>query len=203
VPTLILVPMAIAPKAFARLASLAISVLAMTATGCGSTPTASPTPSDSISVLSCQDVIGSDVSPPSRSSIILGVVALPTGRALQANLESDPHATLFAKDGLFIHRGASFDVIVPDPWRGRLTVSWGSLAKPTGHLRVPGCRPTQRMPSSSRWDPTDNWLVYPGGYFVSQAACVSLVVRAGQTEHTVLIGIGTPCPGQSAPPLPA
>jgi len=195
--------MALAPRAFARRTWLAISVLALIITGCVSTSTASPTPTDAISVLGCQDVIASEVAPPSGSSIILDAVALPTGRALQANPNSDPHASLFAKDGLFIHRGTSFDLIVPDSWRGRLTVSWGSLAKPTGHLRVPGCRPTQRMPSSSRWDPTDNWLVYPGGYFVSQAACVSLVVRAGQAEHTVLIGIGTPCPGQSAPPLPA
>jgi hypothetical protein len=197
--------MAVVHRPFPRLAWLPISVLVVTATACVSASTVSPTPSEAVSVLGCQDVIASEVTPPSGSSVILDSVALPTGRALQANSSggSDPNVKLFAKDGLFIRRGASFDLVVPEAWRGRLTVSWGSLAKPTGHLRVPACRPTQRMPSSSRWDPTDNWLVYPGGYFVSQAACVSLVVRAGQTEHIVLIGIGTACPGQSPPPLPA
>jgi hypothetical protein len=182
---------------------LAISVLALTTTACVSTSTVSPTPSDSIAVLGCQDVIGSEAAPPPQSSIILGGVALPTGRALQASPNSDPHATLFAKDGLFIRRGVSFDLLVPDQWRGRLTLSWGSLAKPTGHLRIPACRPTQRMPSSSRWDPSDDWLVYPGGYFVSKVACVSVVVRAGQAEQTVRIGVGASCPGQSPPPPPA
>jgi hypothetical protein len=195
--------MAVVPRPLAHNARLAISVLALTATACVSTSTVSPTPSDSIAVLGCRDVIGSEASPPSESSIILGAVALPTGRALQANPDSDPHATLFAKDGLFIRRGAAFDLIVPDSWRGRLTVSWGSLAKPTGHLRVPGCRPTQRMPSSSRWDPSDDWLVYPGGYSVSQTACVSVLVRAGQAEQTVRIGVGASCPGQGPPPPPA
>jgi hypothetical protein len=195
--------MAVAPRPFPRNAWLVISVLLLTATACASTSTVSPTPSDPISVLGCQDVIGSEASPPSESSIILGAVALPTGRALQANPDSDPNATLFAKDGLFIRRGASFDLIVPDPWRGRLTVSWGSLATPTGHLRIPGCRPTQRMPSSGRWAVSDDWLVYPGGYFVSQAACVSVLVRAGQAEQTVRIGVGASCPGQSPPPSPA
>ena len=195
--------MAVVPRPLARNAWLAISALLLTATACVSTSTVSPTPSDSISVLGCQDVIGSEAAPPSDSSIILGGVALPTGRALQANPDSDPHATLFAKDGLLIRRGASFDLIVPEPWRGRLTVSWGSLAKPTNHLRVPGCRPTQKVPSSNRWVLSDDWLVYAGGYSVSQPACVSLVVRAGQTEQTVRIGVGASCPGQSPPPSPA
>jgi hypothetical protein len=197
--------MAVVPRPIACHAWLAISILVLTATACVSTSTVSPAPSDSISVLGCQDVIGSEAAPPSESSIILGGVALPTGRALQVNPsgDSDPHAKLFAKDGLFIRRGASFDLLVPEQWRGRLTVIWGSLAKPTSHLRVPGCRPTQRMPSSSRWVLSDNWLVYPGGYLVSQAACVSVVVRAGQAEQTVRIGVGASCPGQGPPPSPA
>jgi hypothetical protein len=58
------------------------------------------------------------------------------------------------------------------------------------------------MPSSSRWVLSDDWLVYPGGYSVSQAACVSLIVRTGQTEQTVQIGVGASCPGQAPPPPP-
>src|ERR1700694_2769693 len=164
--------MAVVPLPLARSAWMAISVLALTAPASVATSTVSPTPSDSISVLGCQDVIGSEAAPPSQSSVILGGVALPTGRALQANPNADPHAKLFAKDGLFIRRGASLDLIVPDQWRGRLPASWGSLANPTSHLRIPGCRPTQRMASSSRWDVSDDWLVYPGGDFVSRAAFV-------------------------------
>jgi hypothetical protein len=197
--------MAAVRRPFASLGWLAISVLVVTATACVSASTVSPTPSDPIAVLGCQDVIASEVAPPSGSSIILDAVALPTGRALQANPSgnSNPNEKLFAKDGLFIRRGAAFDLVVPEVWRGRLTVGWGSLDKPTGHLRVPGCRPAQRMPSSSRWDPSDDWLIYPGGYSVSQAACVPLVVRAGQAEQTVRIGVGASCPGQSPPPSPA
>jgi hypothetical protein len=195
--------MAVTYRPLARKAWLLIGAIVFTLTACSpSASIVSPTPSDAIAVLHCEDVIASTPNPPSESSVILDGVSLPTGRALQANPDSDPHATLFAKDGLLIRRGAAFDLIVPDSWRGRLTVTWGSLAKPTGHLRVPGCRPTQRMPSSSRWDPSDDWLVYPGGYFVSQAACVSVVVKAGQREQTVQIGVGAACPGQSPPPSP-
>jgi hypothetical protein len=198
--------MAVLSGALSRRAWLVTGGLVLTVTACSpSTSTVSPTPSDAMSVLPCQDVIASASVPPSESSVILDAVALPTGRALQANQsgDSDPRAKLFAKDGLLIRRGASFDLLVPEQWRGRLLVGWGSPGKPTTHLRVPGCRPTQRMPSSSRWDPSDDWLVYPGGYSVSQTACVSVLVRAGQAEQTVRIGVGASCPGQGPPPPPA
>jgi hypothetical protein len=52
-------------------------------------------------------------------------------------------------------------------------------------------------------DLSDDWLVYPGGYFVSHAACVSVLVRAGQAEQTVRIGVGASRPGQSPAPSPA
>jgi len=193
-------------RPLARQAWLLIGAIAFTVSACSpSASVVSPTPSDEIAVLPCQDVIASVAAPPSESSVILDGVALPTGRALQANKSNDsnPSAKLFAKDGLLIRRGATFDLLVPQQWRGRLLVGWGSPGKPTSHLRVPGCRPTQRMPSSSRWDPSDDWLVFPGGYSVSQAACVSVLVRAGQAEQTLRIGVGASCPGQGPPPSPA
>jgi hypothetical protein len=197
---------AVFPRRIACRAYLVMGAILLTTTACSPGPSAvSPTPSNAMTVLPCQDVIASAATPPSESSVILDAVALPTGRALQANQsrDSDPSAKLFAKDGLYIRRGASFDLLVPEQWRGRLLVGWGSPGKPTTHFRVPGCRPTQRMPSSSRWDVSDEWLVYPGGYSVSRAACVSVIVRAGQAEETVRIGVGAACPGQSPPPSPA
>ncbi len=180
----------------------ATSLLLMTVSACVSgTPAGSSTPSNAIALLPCQDVIGSQVVPPSDFSIVFDRVALPTGRALQANpsSKSDPAAWLFAKTGLFIRRGTSFDLAVPDEWQGRLTLGWGSHAKPTSHLRVPGCRATATVnPIRER----DEWLVYAGGYWVPEPACVSVVVRAGPAEQTVRIGVGASCPGQGPPPAP-
>jgi hypothetical protein len=196
--------MAVTYRPFPRRPWLVVGALALTVTACSpSTSTVSPTPSDPVTILPCQDVIASAPAPPSESSVILDGVALPTGRALQVNASSgSDREKLFAKDGLFIRRGASFDLLVPEQWRSRLAVDWGSIGKPTTHLRISGCRPAQRMPSSSRWDVSDDWLVYPGGYWVSQAACVSVLVRAAQAEQTVRIGVGASCPGQSPPPSP-
>jgi hypothetical protein len=179
----------------------AAGLVVISATGCASGKAQVLTsPSEGIVLLGCQDVIGSKVVPVAGDSIVLDRVALPTERALQANRTGNPGARLFAKDGLFIRRGASFDLIVPDDWHNRLMINWGSPGKPTHHLRVPGCRPTGTINPVNE---QDAWLVYAGGYTVSEPACVPLLVKAGQTEQTVRIGVGAACPGQALPPPPA
>jgi hypothetical protein len=171
---------------------LATGLLVITASGCVSSPPAVSTrASDGVLLLPCQD-IGAKLAPPSDFSIVFDRVALPTSRALQANRsgESDPARRLFAKTGLFVRRGASFDLVVPDEWRGRLTLGWGG--KKGAHLRVPKCQAVGQL-----------WLVYAGGYWVPEPACVSVVVRAGQAEQMVRIGVGASCPGQGPPAPPA
>jgi hypothetical protein len=181
---------------------LAIGLLAMAASGCQSNPPAGSTrASDGVLLLPCQD-IGAKLAPPSDFSIVFDRVALPTSRALQANRsgESDPARRLFAKTGLFVRRGASFDLRVPDEWWGRLTLGWGG--KKGSHLRVPACRPTGTTAEPSNPE-SEVWLVYAGGYWVPEPSCVSVVVSAGDAERTVRIGVGASCPGQGPPPPPA
>lgn len=190
----------------AVVALVGTGLLLMTTSSCvSSTPAVSTSPSDAIALLPCLDVIGSPAAPPSDFSIVFDQVALPTGRALQANRSSlsDSAAWLFAKSGLLIRRGTSFDLIVPDEWRGRLTVGWGSPGKRTSHLRVPGCRPTVFPGTTNPIQGSNAWLAYAGGYWVPETACVSVLVKAGQAEQTVRIGVGASCPGQGPPPPPA
>jgi hypothetical protein len=184
---------------------LTTCLLVISGSACVSaTPVESSTPPNGIALLPCQDVIASKAAPPSDFSVVLDRVALPTGRALQTNRGSDPAAWLFAKEGLLIRRGRSFDLVVPDDLRGRLAFGWGSPAKRTSQLRVAGCRPTgtilQPGPSPAHYRESDEWLAYPGGYWVSEPACVYVLVIAGQAKQTVRIGVGAACPGQSPPP---
>src|SRR6184192_3018961 len=85
----------------------AAGLLVIMATACESTPAqVSVNPSDTIAVLDCQAVIGSEATPAEDDSVVLDRVALPTKRALQANRSGDPGARRFAKDGLYIRRSA-------------------------------------------------------------------------------------------------
>jgi hypothetical protein len=185
--------------------ALLASALVLAATGCSigptSAPHASPTqsaaatitlPSSSVSLL-CRDIItGRDVPDPDLT-VVFDQVALPTRSALQVNAdpsEPDPGARWWAKVGLFVARGSSFELIVPAEWIGHLSMNWGSPGERTTHLYVSGCDPTRAETA---------WVVFAGGFQVDKPACVPLLVRAGDFEQLVHIGVGAACPGQSAP----
>jgi hypothetical protein len=166
-------------------------------------PPPEPSPgSYALTTLPCEDAIGSTATPGPDMSTVFDRVALPTGRALQAepSRDPDPAAKLFAKSGLLIKRDVAFDLIVPNDWAGRLTIGWGSPGKRSAHVRVTGCRPTEKINPLRDSDP---WVAYAGGYWVNQPSCVQVTVKTDQAEKTVRIGVGAACPGQAPPPSPA
>src|ERR1700736_3236980 len=127
--------------------SVLISAVVLLIAGCSIGPTSSARPSPRAATspasspsLACQDAIASEDSPDSYLSVVFNQVALPTSNALQANRssEQDPRARLFAKIGLFIASGASFELIVPAEWVGRLMIGWGNPGIRTTHLHVRG-----------------------------------------------------------------
>ena len=143
--------------------------------------------------LGCRDVIASAVEPSPDLSVVFDQVALPTRRALQANHSGDADSAVrwFAKVGLFVSRGASFELIVPNEWLGHLSMAWGSTTNRTTHLAVLGCPANEAE---------KRWSVYAGGFYVKDPACVSLLVKSGAREESVHIGVGAACSGQEPPP---
>lgn len=146
-------------------------------------------------VLRCVGQIGTD-APPTSFETVLGVVALPASArhgALQTSRSGGAESErLFAKTGLVVKAGATFDLIVPDGTT--LGIGWGSgPTTPSRRLHIPAC------PSAGG----DGWLAYPGGYWTNRPACVPLIVAAGGREQQVRIGLGTPCAGQQPPEQPS
>ena len=171
------------------------SVSASTPTRSASTTTETPLPTKPS--LACGDYIDTE-APPEDLQVVLGVVALPSSprsAALQTSPtgESGPHR-LFAKTGLLIKPGATFELVVPDEFTKRLGIGWANgPATPASSLSVVSCP-----------NPKDSeWLAYPGGYWIDRPACVPLIVKAGGKEQLVHIGLGTACPAQAAPEGPS
>ena len=142
-------------------------------------------------MLRCQDAISSQANPGSDQTSILNEVALPD-YALQANRsgEADQSARLFAKAGLEVAAGSNLMLSVPEEWMGRLSIGWGSPAIRTMNLYVTGCH---QSGSGNRW------LIFAGGFWVSEPSCVPIVVHSGTQQQTVQVGVGTACPGQTEP----
>jgi len=147
-------------------------------------------------VLACGDFIDGNALP-APLQVVLGVVALPVSPgypALGTSLSGDGSGPLrlFAKTGLVIRPGTTFELIVPARFADRLRIGWGS----------PGT-PSQRVVVSNCPNPGGGWLAYAGGYWVDHPACVPIIVRAGGNQQEVHIGVGTPCPGQRPPQGPS
>jgi hypothetical protein len=150
------------------------------------------------SVLKCGNSID-DHPPPASFQIVLGVVALPTSPrypALQTGLTGDKSVPrLFAKTGLIIKAGTSFDVVVPRQARGHLGIGWGgSPATPRRQVLIRNC---------AKAAGNSDWLAYAGGYWIDHPACVAIVVKAQGQQERLHIGLGTPCHGQQPPRGPS
>lgn len=162
------------------------------------TPTRSTNPTMSIpsaaeSPLRCGNYIGRE-APTAPWQVVLGVVALPTSPgypALQTSLTGDTGSgRLFAKTGLLVKPGTTFEIVVPAEFADRFGIGWGGApSAPTTRLTVAACP----NPGGT------GWLAYAGGYWIDRPACVPLIVKAGGEEQRVHIGLGTACPGQSPP----
>jgi hypothetical protein len=147
-------------------------------------------------VLDCGTYIGSQ-APPASFQVVLGVVALPASpryAALQTSLSGSGNGALrlFAKTGLIIKPGTTFELIVPARFTARLGIGWGSPGTPSHRVVVSDC------PSAGT-----GWLGYAGGYWIDHPACVPIIVRTGGKQQRVNIGLGKACPGQRPPQGPS
>ncbi len=135
------------------------------------------------STIACAHAIDVLDAPPTDRVVVAGLVAVPGETVLQAAPSGDDGPVrLFAKSGLVVRADAVVELRVQaspavQPWIG-----WGSSAQPARQVRLTGC------PDRS------GWLVFAGGYWVDQPACVPLTVRAGDREEQVWISVGARCP---------
>ena len=144
-------------------------------------------------VLQCGNYVVSNAQAAEAGQVVLGVVALPISPgypALQTFPSVNGPLRLFAKHGLVIKPGTTFELIVPARSTNRLSIGWGT--------------PSRRVVVSNCANPGGGgWLAYPGGYWIDHPACVPIIVRAGGKQQQVHIGVGTACPGQRPPQGPS
>jgi hypothetical protein len=142
--------------------------------------------------LNCGDKIFGIDAPQDGEEVVGEGIALQTSQstaqAFQTSRtqDSNPALRLFAKTGLNVRSGVASELIVPDRWVGHLAFIWGG-APPASRLVIGPCT------SDS------NWTVFAGGYLASEIGCFDFIVRTNSVDRTVSVGVGSPCPGQSAP----
>ncbi|MGA7206144.1 MAG: hypothetical protein WBX27_16100 [Specibacter sp.] len=97
----------------------------------------------------------------------------------------------FAKVGLVLKAGVAFSLSVPPEMAGKMKIGWSNSGYTLADtLTVAGCA----FPQAASQQAGSAWLVYPGGFWLKEPACVPLVVTSGGSSTTIHIPVGTPCP---------
>jgi hypothetical protein len=175
------------PSDHAVTASNPAAAVAATSARAGVEPSLAP----GVSLVSCASSIRGLSDPSGDYRLVVRNAALPTASVLQASDSggTDPAARLFAKWGLVVRASATVDLQVGPGWEDRARLGWGSPAVPAAAVHVPACP----APSSSPW------LVFAGGTWVAQPACVPLIVRSQGQQALVHLGVGVPCGSAGSP----
>lgn len=136
--------------------------------------------------LSCNTSIAAEPALPAGYRLVLRGLAVPVVRVLEVHETgaAEPTNRLFAKWGLVVRAGVALDLQLKPGWADRARISWGSSAAPGVAVHVPACQP----PSGK-----GRWLVFAGGTWVKQPACVPLIVRFRGQVVEVPLGVGVPC----------
>jgi len=135
-----------------------------------------------VRVVDCAHVIAELPAPSDGFTTHAGDVALSTDRRLPTSSSGDegPGRKLFAKAGLEVRAGADVEIRV----EGDAAIGWGSPALPARVIHGPRCAPDTAGVS---------WVVVPGGFWVDEPRCVTLVVRSRGEEARARVPVGADC----------
>ncbi|NYE95322.1 hypothetical protein FHU41_001543 [Psychromicrobium silvestre] len=160
-------------------------------TGTVSSTTAS---AGSVQTLDCSNPIGHASSSVDLvdGTETLSVVALgfKVGQIVSLDEAFGEQGFRFAKVGLAVHTGLTFELSVRADWQDRARIGWNNSGNtPTRTEKFPGCKPGA---------PGAEWVVFPGGFWVKAPACIPLVVTISTETITVPVPIGKACdPGDA------
>ncbi len=159
---------------FVRLTVLVCSVSVLLA-GCAGDKAEPPITME----LDCRAVIDLLDTPPDSYVPVLDAVALPGPETPHNIGRIDIESGLrFAKTGLLVRAGVASTITVTDSDR---RIGWGST-EIARRIEIPACVGAAE------------WLVYAGGFWVPDPACMTLTVETEDGSDKISFPIDTPCP---------
>lgn len=134
--------------------------------------------------------------PPEDWSSVLDVVAFPGDDVLQRGRSDEESGRRFSKFGLVIRADRSFVLSVAESSRPNALIGWGVGSDvPAASIEFAGCSgvcETDFQPNCPLGE-TGQWVVYPGGMWTVDAACIGLDVMVEDATVEVPIPIGVEC----------
>ncbi len=180
---------------------LLASVLAFAATlgvlGCAASNTEqSEHLASSALAFDCANPIDILDEPPNGWLAVGDVVALPGDRSLQRGRYDSELGRSFSKFGLVMRADRAFSVTVAVESQPNALIGWGTDSRtPATSIEVTGCAGL----CETDWQPncplgaSGEWVVYPGGVWTIEPACISIEIVTDAETVTAQLPIGKQC----------
>jgi len=134
------------------------------------------------SALPCGGSVALVAAPSRREYTVIGgqmaVARLATGASPNASTGG-----FFAKRGLLVKQGASFEIVSSNTRRVDVSMSWGGAPR-TNNLKVSSCGEAGAR----------RWMAFPGGFYVDRRACVTVLVKIDADTSRLRVAAGATCP---------
>ncbi|NOX31634.1 MAG: hypothetical protein GXP35_16550 [Actinobacteria bacterium] len=178
-------------------ALLVTLVAALGVIGCADSDAGQPEDlTSSVAPFQCADPIDIMDKPPDGWIRVADAVALPAARSLQRGRYDDELGRSFSKFGLVMRADRAFSIRVAIESQPNALIGWGTDSRePATSISVSGCPGRCEV----SWQPNcplgalGEWVVYPGGIWTIEPACIKLEITVGAETVTTQLPIGEEC----------
>lgn len=163
----------------------ALACASMLIYGCVS----SATPRVTEGSFECAGSIDKVAKPPTELRIVADVVALPSVAQTESlplgreESNGDLAGYRFSKFPILVRPGTQFDLFGTASGGSDVLLIWSAK---------PGVVPLRSI-SFEACEGDSEWLVYPGGVWVSEPTCVTLELVVEANEESITLGVGASC----------
>lgn len=146
-------------------------------------------------IFDCMGAIDILDAPPDRWSPVLDVIAVPD-EVLQRGRFDEEMGRRFSKFGLVIRADRAFVFSVAESSQPNVLMGWGTGAGlPVPSIEFTGCSgvcETDFQPNCPLGE-SGQWVVYAGGLWTTDAACIDVEVVADEQTATARLPVGVEC----------
>lgn len=172
---------------------LVVLTVLMVGASCSGTTDAPP---EAAAVFDCANPIEVLDAPPADWSTVLDVIALPDDPVLERGRLDEETGRRFTKFGLVIRADEALTVRMAATSPPDAVMGWGvGSGAPVPSIRIDGCSgrcPSGHQPACPFGDSAD-WVVYPGGIWTQEPACVEMAIEVGDDKAVTRLPIGIEC----------
>ncbi len=175
---------------------MVVAVAALGLVGC-SDSVGSDDGRDPIPTLNCVNPIDIMDEPPDGWYTVVDVVAFQDVDSHQLGRFDAETGRRFSKFGLVLRADAAFVLKVAEASRPNAVLDWHTLeeADPSTAIAIDGCAGVcefELQPGCPLGE-TGEWVVYPGGVWTVEPACIELEITTDRASETVRLPIGVTC----------